>query len=93
LPIVKDSFLEQESYARLKIPNEPNFKNVITLNVSKRAGENLIQASDKINDLIKQKQKSVFPKGLNITVTGDQSDKTRTTLNDLINTIVIGFIW
>jgi multidrug efflux pump len=29
---------------------------------------------------------------LDITVTGDQSDKTRTTLNDLINTIVIGFI-
>ncbi|TWR26163.1 efflux RND transporter permease subunit [Mucilaginibacter achroorhodeus] len=89
---VKDSFLEQESYARLKTPNSNVFKNVITLNVSKRAGENLIEASDKINALIKEKQKDVFPKGLNITVTGDQSDKTRTTLNDLINTIVIGFI-
>ncbi|MEO3407431.1 efflux RND transporter permease subunit [Mucilaginibacter sp. CAU 1740] len=89
---VKDSFLEQESYARLKTPDNPNFKNVITLNVSKRAGENLIEASDKINELIKLKQKTVFPKGLDITVTGDQSDKTRTTLNDLINTIVIGFI-
>jgi multidrug efflux pump len=89
---IKDSFLEQESFARLKTNENANFKNVITLNVSKRAGENLIQASDKINELIKQKQKTVFPKGLNITVTGDQSDKTRTTLNDLINTIVIGFI-
>ncbi|WP_295796108.1 efflux RND transporter permease subunit [Mucilaginibacter sp.] len=89
---VEDSFLLQESYARLKTNENPKFKNVITLNVSKRAGENLIEASDKINDLIKQKQKSVFPKGLNITVTGDQSDKTRTTLNDLINTIVIGFL-
>ncbi|WDF81251.1 efflux RND transporter permease subunit [Mucilaginibacter sp. KACC 22773] len=89
---VKDSFLEQESYARLKTPESTKFKNVITLNVSKRAGENLIQASDKINQLIKDKQKTVFPKGLNITVTGDQSDKTRTTLSDLINTIVIGFM-
>ncbi|MBD1387317.1 efflux RND transporter permease subunit [Mucilaginibacter rigui] len=89
---IKDAFLEQESYARLKTPNSKVFKNVITLNVSKRAGENLIEASDKINDLIKVKQKTVFPKGLNITVTGDQSDKTRTTLNDLINTIIIGFI-
>ncbi|TSD66837.1 efflux RND transporter permease subunit [Inquilinus sp. KBS0705] len=89
---IKDSFLEQESYARLKTNDNPKFKNVITLNVSKRAGENLIQASDKINELIKLKQKTVFPKGLNITVTGDQSDKTRTTLNDLINTIVIGFL-
>jgi multidrug efflux pump len=89
---VKDAFQDQESYARLKTNDNPNFKNVITLNVSKRSGENLIEASDKINKLIVQKQKTVFPKGLNITVTGDQSDKTRTTLNDLINTIVIGFI-
>jgi multidrug efflux pump len=89
---IKDGFHDQESYARLKTPNDPNFKNVITLNVSKRSGENLIEASDEIYSLIKQKQKTIFPKGLNITVTGDQSDKTRTTLNDLINTIIIGFI-
>jgi multidrug efflux pump subunit AcrB len=89
---IKDSFLEQESYARLKTNDSKDFKKVITLNVSKRTGENLIEASDKINALIKQKEKTVFPAGLNITVTGDQSDKTRTTLNDLINTIVIGFI-
>ncbi len=89
---IRDGFQDQESYARLKTPNDPNFKNVITLNVSKRSGENLIEASDEIYSLIKQKQKTIFPKGLNITVTGDQSDKTRTTLNDLINTIIIGFI-
>jgi multidrug efflux pump len=89
---VKDAFKDQESYARLKTPDNPNFKNVITLNISKRAGENLIEASDQIHALIKQKQSTVFPKGLSITVTGDQSDKTRTTLNDLINTIIIGFI-
>jgi len=89
---IKDGFKDQESYARLKTNDNPNFKNVITLNVSKRAGENLIQASDKINALIAQKHKSIFPKGLSITVTGDQSDKTRSTLNDLINTIIIGFI-
>src|ERR1700761_1768780 len=89
---VKDAFQDQESYARLKTNDNPDFKNVITLNVSKRSGENLIEASDKINQLIKDKQKTVFPKGLNITVTGDQSDKTRSTLNDLINTIVIGFL-
>jgi multidrug efflux pump len=89
---IVDGFQDQESYARLKTSDNPNFKNVITLNVSKRAGENLIEASDKIQEIIKQKKSTVFPKGLSITVTGDQSDKTRTTLNDLINTIIIGFI-
>ncbi|MFI5157602.1 MAG: efflux RND transporter permease subunit [Sphingobacteriales bacterium] len=89
---VKDDFKDQESYARLKTPDDPNFKNVISLNVSKRAGENLIDVSQKIYDLIKLKKGTIFPKGLNITVTGDQSDKTKSTLNDLINTIIIGFI-
>ena len=28
---VKDGFQDQESYARLKTPDNPNFKNVITL--------------------------------------------------------------
>lgn len=83
---VKDSFKEQESYARLY------GKNVITLNVKKRSGENLIDASDKINALIKEMNVTSLPKNLNITVTGDQSDRTRITLHDLINTIIIGFI-
>lgn len=89
---VKDSFHEQESYARLKNTDDNTFKNVITLAVSKRAGENLIEASNKINDLIKEKQKTDFPKTLDIIVTGDQSDKTRVTITDLVNTIIIGFI-
>ncbi|HEX5003114.1 MAG TPA: efflux RND transporter permease subunit, partial [Bacteroidia bacterium] len=83
---VKDGFKDQESYARLYD------KNVITLNVVKRTGENLIEASDKITDIIAQMQKSEFPPDLKITITGDQSDRTRITLHDLINTIIIGFI-
>jgi multidrug efflux pump len=83
---VIDSNKEQESYARLE------GKNVITLHVKKRAGENLIEASDKINEIISTMQKEDFPKELKITVTGDQSDQTRLTLHDLINTIIIGFI-
>jgi len=83
---VKDAFKEQESYARLY------GKNVITLNVKKRSGENLIEASDKINSLIAEMQQNSLPKNLNITITGDQSDQTRVTLHDLINTIIIGFV-
>ncbi len=83
---VKDGFKEQESYARLY------GKNVVTLNVKKRSGENLIEASDKINTIIADMQETHFPKGLDITITGDQSDQTRVTLHDLINTIIIGFI-
>lgn len=83
---VQDTYKEQESFARL------NSKNVITLNVIKASGKNLIDASDKIDDIIKEMKASELPKELNVVVTGDQSDATRTTLHDLINTIIIGFV-
>jgi len=83
---VKDAFKEKESYARL------DGKNVITLNIVKRSGYNLIDATDKIKDLVSTMQENELPQTLKITLTGDQSDATRTTLHDLINTIIIGFI-
>ncbi len=83
---VIDSHKEQESYARL------DKKNVITLNVVKLGGENLIAASDQINLIVKDFQENILPPGVKITITGDQSDNTRTTLHDLINTIIIGFV-
>lgn len=83
---VVDGYEEKESYARL------NKSNVITLNVIKRSGENLIEASDKINAICKEMDEKYFPKALNVTITGDQSENTRTTLHDLINTIIIGFV-
>lgn len=83
---VKDGFKEQESFARYE------GKNVITLNVIKRSGENLIDASDKIREICADMEKTELPKGLKIEITGDQSEKTRVTLHDLINTIIIGFV-
>ncbi|MCW3078100.1 MAG: cation/multidrug efflux pump [Bacteroidetes bacterium] len=83
---VKDGFKEKESYSSSK------GKNVITLNVIKRSGENLIDAADKIKAAIADMKANDFPQGLDISVSGDQSAKTKTTLQDLINTIIIGFI-
>ncbi|GAC1588392.1 MAG: efflux RND transporter permease subunit [Hymenobacter sp.] len=82
---VQDGFKDRESYARL------DGKTAITLNVVKRQGENLIDASDKIKQIIAE-SKASLPKELTITVTGDTSNDTRVTLHDLINTIIIGFL-
>ena len=82
---VTDGFKDRESYARLD--GQPT----VTLNVVKRQGENLIDASDKIHRVIAD-SKASNPTGLKITVTGDTSNDTRNTLNDLINTIIIGFL-
>jgi len=84
---VTDGFKDRESYASLD--GQP----AVTLNVVKRQGENLLDASDKIHNLVKDAQaSSSTPKGLKITITGDTSNDTRNTLNDLINTIIIGFL-
>ncbi len=84
---IADGFKEKESYARLE------GKNVITLNIVKRTGENLIAASDSCRAIIADLQKAgSYPKDLGVVFTGDQSTQTRTTVHDLINTIIIGFI-
>lgn len=83
---VVDSHKEQESFARL------DGKNVVTLNVIKRSGENLIIASDQIAEIVKTAEADLLPPGMKVTITADQSENTRTTLHDLINTIIIGFL-
>ena len=84
---IKDTIKEKESYARL------DGKNVITINIVKRAGENLISAAGKIKDIVAQMQSDeVLPKDLKVVITGDQSKATATSFNDLVNTIIIGFI-
>lgn len=83
---VVDAFEEQESYARL------DGNNVITLNIIKAKGENLISASEKIDELLDEMQANELPKDLKIVITGDQSEQTSNTLHELINTIIIGFI-
>lgn len=82
---VTDGYKDKQSFARL------NGEKVITLNVIKRSGENLIQASDDINALLAQSRERL-PGDLKLTVSGDQSRVTRTTVNDLTNSIIIGFV-
>lgn len=84
---LKDTIKEKDSYARL------DGKNVVTLNIVKRAGENLINCADKIKAAVAEMQKSEeLPENLRVEFTGDQSKQTKTSFNELINTIVIGFI-
>lgn len=83
---IKDTLKTSESYARL------DGKNVITLNIIKRSGENLIETSDAVKAEVANLQQQEFPKDLNVVITGDQSKATRNSFNDLVNSIVIGFV-
>lgn len=84
---IKDGFEDQESFARL------DGKNVITLNVIKKSGANLLDASDEIKQIVNDELIGhAYPKDMQVTITGDQSRFTRNTLEELNNTIIIGFI-
>ncbi|CAE7184693.1 nolG [Symbiodinium microadriaticum] len=65
---------------------------VIMLDVIKRAGENLIAASDDINVIIEKAKKDYFPSDLQLSITNDQSDQTRTQVDELENSIIFGVI-
>jgi multidrug efflux pump len=83
---IKDARKKAESFARLA------GKNVITLNVVKKCGTNLIKAADQIKVIIDEMKKNDLPRDLNIVISGDQSYYTNIILKELNNTIIIGFI-
>lgn len=84
---VIDTVKEKESYSRL------DRKNVVTVNIVKRAGENLIETADKVKEIVADMYKTKeLPQSLKVTFTGDQSKQTKTSFNELVNTIIIGFV-
>ena len=84
---VKFADSDTTSYAR------DRGKTVVMLDVKKRSGQNLLSASQKIHDLIKEvKAKKLIPASVNISVTNDQSDKTIEMVSNLENSIIFGII-
>jgi len=77
---------EKESFAREYL--QP----VVMLDVKKRGGQNLLEASTKIDALLEDAAANVFPQNLVISKTNDQSNDTRTMVSDLENSIVLGII-
>ena len=71
IAIVRDGFQQPENFARY------NGKNVVTLNVIKKSGQNLLDASDQIKAIIADMQKNKLPSNLIVEVTGDQSRYTQ----------------
>ncbi len=77
---------ERKSYA--KAYGNP----VVMLDIMKKSGENLIIASEKINQIINTAQKEYLPSNLNIFITNDSSDKTQSSIKNLENSIIFGML-
>ena len=86
--IAKISFKEKEvtSYAR-------SFgEKAILLNVIKRGGKNLILASKKIKQIVKDLQKIGIPKDIKVTISNDLSNVTLNQVSELVNSIIFGIL-
>jgi multidrug efflux pump subunit AcrB len=83
---VRDAFEERTSYARdHELP-------VISLDVVKRSGENLLIAAEQIKKILQEAKLNRFPSDLKVTITNDQSRLTRDQISNLENSIIFGVI-
>ena len=66
---------------------------VVMLDVKKQGGENLLDASDKIEEILaKAKEDGTIPRSVSVSITNDQSDNTRDMVSNLENSIILGII-
>ena len=97
-------FKDRESYSRLRILKRENAAGetvtvpkqerrtaqVISLNVKKRPGANILETSDAVKAAVDAFE---FPSGTEVLVTGDQSENVQSLVTDLENNIISGLIF
>ncbi len=83
---IKDTYEERDSYARLF------GKPVVSLDVIKKSGENLLHAVDQINEILANAQKNYIPDDVHISITNDQSQQVKNQISNLENSIIMGVI-
>ncbi|MGQ1788283.1 efflux RND transporter permease subunit [Saccharicrinis sp. GN24d3] len=83
-----DGYEEPSSITRLG--EEP----VISLQVVKKGGENLLNATSRIEKILQEvSDNHTFPESLKITITNDQSDMVKAQLNSLENSMIISVLF
>ena len=97
-------FKDRSSYSRLRILKRETGDDalvsvpdsarrtgqVISLNVTKRPGANILETSDQVKSTIDDFS---FPSGTEVLVTGDQSENVQSLVTDLENNIISGLIF
>lgn len=65
---------------------------VVMLDIKKRSGKNMIEATESIKAIVKEAQDNYFPSSLNISMANDQSSRTINQVDDLVNNIIFGVL-
>lgn len=93
----KSIYLKDVAQVRFKEEESTTFarefgKPVVMLDVKKRAGKNMVDAAEKIQEIVKHAKSDIFPQDLEVTITNDQSSVTIAAVDDLVNNIIFGVI-
>jgi len=97
-------FKDRSSYSRLRVLKRENedgetvavpdsarrTMQVISLNVTKRPGANILETSDRVKTTIDDFD---FPSGTDVLITGDESENVQSLVTDLENNIISGLIF
>jgi len=97
-------FKDRESYSRLRILKRENeagetvaipdsarrTAQVISLNVKKRPGANILETSDAVKATLDEFD---FPSGTEVLITGDESENVQSLVTDLENNIISGLLF
>lgn len=66
---------------------------VVMLDVKKQGGQNLLDASDKIGQILDEAMRDgTIPQSVNVSITSDQSNNTREMVSNLLNSIIFGIL-
>jgi multidrug efflux pump subunit AcrB len=101
---IEFGFKDRDSYARLTVLKDEDVKghlivypddrieelSVISLNVKKRSGENIVETTQQVRTVLKE---FPFPAGTETVITGDQSKFIRQLISDLENNIISGLLF
>ncbi len=82
---IRDHYKDPTSKSRI------NGVQSVTIEVKKRAGENIIDIIDTVKQILKE-EKEILPPSLVINLTADQSDDIRNMVADLQNNIITGLL-
>lgn len=82
------NFKEKDATTFAREYGEP----VVMLDIKKRGGKNMIEAVEDIKEIIAAEQEDYLPENLHISYSNDQSTKTQTQVDDLVNNIIFGVI-
>ncbi len=86
--IAEVNFKEQEKQSYAREFSQP----VVMLDVTKRGGENLINASTQIDAILTEAKENYLPSNLFVSKTNDMTNDTKTMVADLENSIILGVI-